>query len=177
MKALSILISLLSLQAGVALAQQRPPVPSILNATWQQYRDEYSHSPLCGKDEVTLWRCEVGQRAYALCSSQSVTRTTGYMQYRASRRGDVVFSYPAGRKPPLESFVFSTSANGDASIAFANGGYAYTLVDALRGDSSIHVAVPAGSGKDTEIGCPGNQTLQVNYTLRLVYDAGIWNGY
>lgn len=170
------LILALALAAAPAFAQESIPVPSILNATWQQYQSEYQHSPLCSKDEIALWMCETDQRAYALCSSQSVTRTTGYLQYRASRRERVVFIYPAEKKTPLGSFVYQSFANGDASVEFINEGYRYTLVDPLRSESSIRVSAPAGSGKETEIGCPANQTLQVNYTLRLMYDSGIWSG-
>lgn len=167
----------IALAAAPVLAQDHTPVSSITEATWQQYRAEYRQSPLCGKDEIALWSCEVGKRAYALCASQVVTRTSGYMQYRASNRGKTVFAYPAERTPPLGSFVYRTSANGDAFVEFTNDGYGYTLVDPLRTDSSILVSTPAPPGKTAEIRCPGNQTLQVNYTMRLMYDSGVWAGH
>jgi hypothetical protein len=167
----------LALPAAHTLAQQHTPVSSITNATWAQYSGEYQQSPLCAKDEITLWSCETGKRAYSLCSSRTVTRTTGYMQYRAASAGKVVFTYPAEKKPPLGSFVYNSFGNGNASIEFTNNGYGYTLFDPLREGSSIRVSPPAPSGKPTEIKCGGNQTLQVNYTMRLMYDAGVWTGY
>lgn len=141
-----------------------------------QYRGEYHQSPLCSKDEITLWSCQTNKRVFSLCSSQGVTRTRGYLQYRASNAGKVTFAYPATKAPPLGLFKFNSSPNGDASVDFTNNGYDYSLVDPLRGNSSILVSAPGSSGKTTEIACGGNQTLQVNYTLRLMYDSGVWTG-
>lgn len=172
----SLLFAVLALAAAPVLSQEHAPVSTITNATWAQYRDMYPQSPLCAKDEVTLWSCEAGRRVYSLCSSRAVTRTSGYMQYRASQRGKVVFVYPDEKRPPLGAFVYNASGNGDASVEFTNKGYAYVLSDPLRGASSIHVTAPAPSGKQTEIGCGANQTLQINYTMRLMYDAGVWTG-
>lgn len=167
----------LVLAAAPVFAQKYTPVSSITNAKWAQYSDMYQQSPLCSKDEITLWSCETGKRVYSLCSSHTVTRTSGYMQYRASSRGKVVFTYPAERKPPLGSFVYNSLGNGNASVEFTSNGYGYTLFDPLKGGSSISVSAPAPSGKQTDINCGGNQTLQVNFTMRLMYDSGVWAGY
>ena len=32
----------------------------------------------------------------------------------------------------------------------------------------------AADGRSSRTACGGNQTLQLNYTLRLMYDAGLW---
>lgn len=170
-------MGVLALACASAHAEQRTPVDSITTATWEQYRAEYWPSPLCGEDEITLWSCEAGKRAYALCASRVVTRSAGYLQYRAARHGKLEFTYPQQKKPPLGSFTYQSFANGNASVEFSNGGYGYTLVDPLRQASSILVTPPSGQGKQIEISCGGNQTLQVNYTMRLMYDAGIWSDY
>jgi hypothetical protein len=167
----------LALAAAHALSQERTPALSITNATWAQYSNAYGQSPLCSKDEITLWSCETGKRIYSLCSSHTVTRTLGYIQYRASSRGKVVFTYPTERTPPLGSFVYNSFANGNASVEFTSNGYGYTLSDPLREGSFLGVSAPAPSGKQTEIKCGGNQTLQVNYTMRLMFDSGVWAGY
>lgn len=169
-------LALLAVISVPALAQDHAPVSSITTATWAQYKGEYQQSPLCGKDEITLWTCENGKRVYSLCSSHEVTRAAGYMQYRASDHGKVVLAYPAEKKPPLGVFVYNSYGSGDASIEFTNNGYGYTLFDALRGGSSIRVAAPAPAGKQTEIKCGSNQTLQLNYSMRLMYDSGVWAG-
>ena len=135
----------------------------------------YQQSALCNKDEITLWSCETGKHVYSLCSSHIVTRTSGYVQYRASNHGKIVFTYPAEKKPPLGLFAYDLSANGNASVEFTSNGYGYTLSDPLRDKSSIFVSAP--SGKQTEIRCGDpNQTLQINYTMRLMYDSGVWDG-
>jgi hypothetical protein len=167
----------LALAAVPALGQRPTPVASIANATWAQYSGEYQQSPLCGRDEITLWSCETGKRIYSLCSSHAMTHTSGHMQYRASSGGKVVFTYPAEKRPPLGLFVYSSFGNGNASVEFTNHGYKYILFDPLREDSSLRVSAPPPSGKETVIRCGGNQTLQVNYTMRLMYDSGVWAGY
>jgi hypothetical protein len=160
------------------LAQESAPVANITNATWEQYRDMYKKSPLCSKDEITLWSCETGTHVYSLCSSRTMTHTSGYIQYRASNRGRTVFTYPIDRKPPLGSFAYSVSGNGDAYVEFTSNSYGYTLVDPLRYRSSILVSAPSPSRKQTEIECRrANTMLQINYTMRLMYDSGVWAGY
>ena len=156
------------------LAQAHTPVASITQATLDQYRDQYGQSPICTKDELTLWSCETGKRVFSLCSSQTATRTTGYLQYRASSAGKVTFTYPATKVPPLGLFKYDSYPNGNASIEFTNKGYHYSLVDQLRDRSSIVVSTPGASEKETEITCGPNQTLQVNYTMRLMHDFGVW---
>lgn len=172
----ALLFLVLGLTTLTALAQAHVPVPSITDATLDQYRDMYQQSPLCTKAEITLWSCETKKRVFSLCSSPVVTRTTGYMQYRASNAGQLTFAYPAIKTPPLGLFKYNSFGNGNASIEFTNNGYHYSLDDPLRDTSSIVVSAPGGSGKDTEIACGPNQTLQGNYTMRLMYDSGVWKG-
>jgi hypothetical protein len=168
-----LLFSSLALLALSAFTQETVPVDSIREATWQAYSRYYPSSLLCTKDEITLWSCSAGKREYSLCSSRVVNRTQGYMQYRASKSGKTVFSYPSAKRPPAGAFTYTSYANGNAAVEFVNHGYRYSLVDPLRGGSSIIVEAP--DGKTTEVACGGNQTLQVNYTMRLMYDAGIWD--
>ena len=162
----------LGLCASTALAQA--PVSSITQATLEQYRDQYGQSPVCAKEEITLWRCTTKRREFALCSSPTVTRATGYLQYRVADAGKLSFVYPAKKAPPLGLFKYDSYPNGDASLEFTNQGYRYSLVDSLREQSVIFVAAPGPSGKETKITCGPNQTLQVNYTMRLMHDAGVW---
>lgn len=156
------------------LAQERTPVSSITSATLEQYRNEYGQSAVCSSNEITLWRCETRQRAFALCSSPVATRTTGYLQYRASDAGKVTFTYPETKRPPIGLFEYNAYSNGDASVQFSNKGYHYSLIDPLREASAILVTGPGSAAKTTRIACGPNQTLQVNYTLRLMHDAGLW---
>jgi hypothetical protein len=169
-------ILVFGLAAVPARAHGDAPVGSIATATLDRYRDLYPHSRSCARDELTLWRCETKKREFALCASAAVTRTTGYLQYRASEGGKPVFAYPAARRPPLGLFKYVSYGSGDASIEFTNAGYVYVLADPLRDRSSITVTAPGAQGKATTIACGPNQTLQVNYTMRLMHDAGIRDG-
>ncbi|MDQ2820113.1 MAG: hypothetical protein M3Y65_06920 [Pseudomonadota bacterium] len=174
-KSLSALMVLaLGLTASHAHAHGHTPVPSIAHTDFEQYRAEYGQSPLCTKEEITLWSCERNQRIYSLCSSHSASRTTGYLQYRTSHAGKVTLVYPATKVPPLGLFEYASFPNGDASIRFTNQGYTYSLGDPLRGKSTITVSSIGAPEKTTEIACGPNQTLQVNYTMRLMDDFGVW---
>ena len=155
-------------------AQDHKPVSSITTATLDEYRDQYQRSPLCSKNEITLWTCEKNRRLFSLCSSTAATRTTGYLQYRASDAGKVTFVYPATKAPPSGLFQYNSFGNGNASVEFTNKGYNYTLMDPLRDHSSILVSASGSPTKATEIVCGSNQSLQGNYTMRLMYDFGIW---
>jgi hypothetical protein len=95
------------------------------------------------------------------------------LQYRASSAGKVTFTYPAAKTSPRGLFNYITFPNGDASVEFSNNGYRYSLIDPLRDHSSILIAAPGASGKPTRITCGANQTLQVNYTIRLMRDFGL----
>lgn len=159
-----------------ALARQPSPVPSITNATLEHYRDQYQQSPLCRRDELTLWSCETGKQVFSLCSSQTATRTKGYIQYRSSKEGKLRFVFPAAKVHPSGLFKCTSFGNGNASVEFDNNGYRYSLEDPLRGPSTILVSAPGPSGKTTEIACGPNQTLQLNYSMRLMHDFGLWTG-
>ena len=80
--------------------------------------------------------------------------------------------HPEEKLPPAGVFAFMASSIGDAAVECMRGESRYILVDALRGDSAVVVEPP--DGPTTRIACGSNQTLQVNYTLRLMYESGIW---
>lgn len=170
--ALSFLL-LVSVQAATA-ASGDAAVSNISTATLDQYRDQYGHSPLCIGDEITLWSCETKTRVFSLCSSPSAARGTGYLQYRASSAGKLTLVYPATKTAPAGLFTYNSYGNGNASVEFSNLGYHYNLFDDLRGKSTIVVTAPGASAKSTEISCGPNQTLQGNYTMRLMGDFGLY---
>ena len=169
--------------SGIALAQESvetraAPIESIADGQFSYYKDMYNKSPLCEKSEITLWTCETQKKIYSLCSSEKITKNSGYIQYRASKAGRTIFVFPASKRPPFGIFTYLSSANGDAFISFSNGSYEYNVIDPLRYSSSIEVTSTKPQVKTTGIPCKNsNQTLQVNYTMRLMYDAGIWQGY
>lgn len=64
-----LLFLVLALTTSTVLAQANKPAASITEATLDQYRGKYLESPLCSKDEITLWTCETNKRIFSLCSS------------------------------------------------------------------------------------------------------------
>ena len=169
-----ILIGLLLAATGAAAAAGETTVSNISTATLDQYRDQYGHSPLCTGDEIALWSCETKTRVFSLCSSPSAARGTGYLQYRASSAGKLTLVYPATKTAPAGLFKYSSYGNGNASVEFSNLGYHYNLFDDLRGKSTIVVTAPGASARSTEISCGPNQTLQGNYTMRLMGEFGLY---
>jgi hypothetical protein len=172
--ALTFLLSLSTGVMGQPGEDSRTPGSTITEAKWADYAQMYEPSPLCAKDEVTLWTCESSRgKTFSLCASEHVTRDSGYFQYRASKKGRLVFSYPEVKSPPFQRFTYLFGASGNASLEFANAGYRYSLNDPLRSGASIFVTAPGGRTK--EIACErGGGTLQINYTMRLMFDSGVW---
>lgn len=158
--------------------ERRRPISNISDATWEEYKAMYGTSKYCSKEEITLWSCETSGKTYLLCSSTYVRKGSGYIQYRVAANGKTIFTYPSLKTPPFGSFSYQTSANGDASLDFSHGGFDYSLMDSMRGKSQISVTQKEPPHRSSQISCKnGNQTLQVNYTMRLMFDAGIWSDY
>lgn len=147
---------------------------NITNAQWADYKKQYPVSPLCASDEITLWTCEGRKKIYSLCSSREVTATTGYIQYRAGNRQKVPFQFPAQKRQPKGTFEYESSITGDAMVTFKNGDFTYDLYDPLRDASYIVVSRGTGNEKGTQISCDNpNQSLQLNYTIKMMREAGI----
>jgi hypothetical protein len=182
MRRVFIVIASIVLFLGYAVAQEntqkrKTPFPSITNAKWSEFKGMYDKSPLCSDNEITLWTCKTSSKTYSLCSSKQMTKNSGYLQYRAAKAGRLIFVFPASKMPPVQKFLYVTSMSGDASLHFSNGGYKYTLIDPLRGHSLIDI-IGKSLQHGVEVACKNeNQTLQLNYTMKLMYDAGIWQGY
>lgn len=150
--------------------------PNIQEATWPGFKEQYPTSALCTPAEITLWTCETKKKTYSLCSSHEVTEHTGYIQYRAGHRGHAAFRFPETQQPPTGLFKLNMIANGNATMTFNNGGYAYTLFDDLRGPSAILVDKRGNASNETQIACLNpNQSLMLNYTIKLGILSGIFN--
>lgn len=148
--------------------------PNIADARWTDYADMYPTSALCETHEITLWTCDAKKETYSLCSSREITEDSGYIQYRAGTSDAVSFSFPEDNRHPNGIFDYSLSLNGDAGITFENGAYTYTLVDRLRGGSSVVVSKAPGNNDVADIACGNsNQSLQLNYTLKLMQLSGV----
>ena len=148
--------------------------PNIANASWEDFKEMYPISALCEVDEITLWTCDDDEKTYSLCSSIEITEDVGYIQYRVGTEQGVNLVFPEHQHHPRGIFRQSLSPSGDVRITFRNSGHSYTLVDRLRGTSSIEVLPESESEGIAGVSCHNeNQSLQLNYTLKLVYQAGI----
>lgn len=147
---------------------------AITSAEYANYKALYPSSSLCDANEITLWRCDTSKKKYALCSSRQLSKTSGYLQYRAASSARLEFVFPAEKQAALGHFSYESFANGDAILSFRNAAYEYQLVDPLRDRSSLRVNALNPANKSVTIVCQANQTLQLNYTLRLMAESGLW---
>src|SRR5215204_3111641 len=86
---------------------------------------------LCGKDEKTIFTCQVRPliKTASLCSSATLNKTEGYLQYRFGVPGKVELEYPKGRTGSRDAFAYSHyfRAKVDLTeISFSLDGYSYT---------------------------------------------------
>ncbi len=148
--------------------------PNIVNARWVDYKDMYPTSLLCKAHDITIWTCNGKEKTYSLCSSQEITKDSGYMQYRAGSDYEATFRFPERKRHPKGFFKQHSSPNGDASVTFQNDNYNYTLIDRLRDTSSILVSKESDGNAAVHISCRNaSQSLQLNYTLKLMELSGV----
>jgi len=127
---------------------------------------------LCNSNEQTVWSCEAKTKIYSLCASKVMTSTTGFLQYRAGTKTKISFQFPDKPIHPKSKFEYTTLAHG-AAIWFSNGGYTYSLNEDIRGSDDI--SVDNKSGKTVAvIECEAStQSLTLNTTMDLMWEAGI----
>lgn len=165
-------VCLLVLSGLAAARDDGGSSPAVAGARLADYRDEYPTSALCDTDEITLWTCQTEARTYSLCSSPRINAGAGYIQYREGDDSQVEFAFPGHKRHPAGIFELNIGANGDAGVEFQVGKRGYTLVDRLRGRSSLWVAAGPDGQRVAEVACGNaNQSLQLNYTIKLMQAA------
>lgn len=126
----------------------------------------------CTSQEKSVWACTAKNKVYELCSSKELTRSSGYLQYRAGRIGKVEFSYPANPVHPRGYFHHVLYAR-NAAMVFTNGGYEYQLFDALVGGSELNVREINGK-KTSYITCAErNETFTETAVINHFKEVGI----
>jgi hypothetical protein len=129
---------------------------------------------LCRAEEESVWSCEAKAERFELCASKDIGSSSGYMQYRSSTNGKLVFQYPTRPQHPLgifESKAFTTGVR----LQFNNGGFAYDIAERMpNGDTSINITAP--DGKNSVISCSEDYsfTLTLTSTIELFKKTGIW---
>jgi len=171
-----VLIAIISLSTlSVSKQIKNTAVDNISNSHWKDYQKMYPHSPLCKRDEITLWTCKKAKKIYSLCSS-NVNSRHKYIQYRVAYKHRLIFKYPTTKLNPKGLFKYNLYSNGNAMMEFYNKDYKYELVDSLRSVSQIYVFKKSLNKQVSTITCKNsNQSLQLNYTIKLMSIMGIDN--
>jgi hypothetical protein len=94
---------------------------------------------LCTKGEKVVFSCALksSTKTVSLCSSQKLTRTEGYLQYRFGLPGKVELEYPKERSKPEQAFHYNHYFRAQVDlteISFSNDGYTYTVFDNYNGE-------------------------------------------
>jgi len=128
----------------------------------------------CSDTEETIWSCRAGTKIYSLCASSDLSRSGGYLQYRAGRQHAVEMRFPAITMHPSQVFKFGLLAHG-ASLSFNSGQYTYNILEDAKGEAGIYVTGPT---KSAMINC-GNSTfsLSLNATMHLFESIGVWHAH
>ncbi len=120
---------------------------------------------LCEKNERVVWSCRAGIKYYSLCASGDLSSSSGYMQYRAGRRGAIEFRFPADQQHLRNYFKYRLLPYG-AALTFRNGGYSYGIYEDLKGEPSIEVLAP--NGRSRSIDC-AESTHSLTLTSTIEY--------
>ena len=94
----------------------------------------------CSAAEMSLWKCSSKQKVYELCASKNLSKSSGYLQYRAGRIGKIELSYPAGLLHPRGLFRLQHYAR-NGGLKFNIGRYEYELFDPLTGPGGSELRV------------------------------------
>lgn len=100
---------------------------------------------LCEKGERVVFSCAVRRtgKIVSLCSSPTLTKSDGYLQYRFGRAGQVELEFPKDRSISRGAFKYSHyfRAQVDSTeISFNTNGYTYSVFDEFNGEEKPPVS-------------------------------------
>ena len=145
-------ILLLALLAMLVLVATRQDVPGI------------NQPSLCLPNERVVFSCSLKRTAklVALCSSKSLTKEMGYLQYRFGLPGKVELEFPKQREGSSQAFRYHHYFRAQVDlteISFTNDGVEYTVFDNYNGEEKPAVSeegvTVSQKGKDTTLSCNG----------------------
>jgi len=123
---------------------------------------------LCAKGEKVVFSCSFNTsgKIVSLCSSQKLTKTAGYIQYRFGTTSKVELEYPNQRVETQKAFEYSHYFRYQVDrigISFSTNGYTYNLFYDYNGeekpaitDQGLTVTPPAStSKKEVNFQCRG----------------------
>jgi hypothetical protein len=120
---------------------------------------------LCGRGERLVWSCQTARerKLASICSSQDLSRTRGYVQYRFGRPGQVELEFPRQRVSTQTLFRYSRYTRPLVTmlkLEFTNDGVTYTISDDSndeekpgRRDAVITITPAGANAKESTISC------------------------
>lgn len=120
---------------------------------------------LCEKAEKVVFSCQLKNPAkiVSLCSSNKLTKTEGYLQYRFGVPSKIELEYPKQRSDAQKSFHYShyfRAQFDETEISFSSDGYTYTVFDSFNGEQK-----PSVTDRGITIKLPGDKK-EVSYACR-----------
>ena len=100
---------------------------------------------LCTNEEKVVFSCPLKRspKIVSLCSSQKLTKDTGYLQYRFGIPGKIELEFPDNRAESLRVFKYSHyfRAKVDSTeISFSRNGFTYAVFDDYNGEEKPAVS-------------------------------------
>jgi hypothetical protein len=121
---------------------------------------------LCSKGETVVFSCPLksSTKVVSLCSSEKLTKTEGFLQYRFGVRGNVELEYPKDRSRPEHAFHYNHYFRAQVDlteISFSIDGYTYTISESFNGEEKPAISeerltvTRPNSEKDVTYDCRG----------------------
>jgi hypothetical protein len=89
----------------------------------------------CRAQEQTIFACTLGTKMVAVCASQDLSPTRGYVQYRFGPKNAPEFTFPAATGPTSRAVIQARTlvfaGGGGGYIRFINGRYHYIVYTAI----------------------------------------------
>ena len=94
---------------------------------------------LCTKDEKIVFSCPLSRstKIVSLCSSQKLTKESGYLQYRFGAPGKIELEFPDVRDDSRKALKYSHYFSAkvvSTEDSFSRNGYTYAVFDEYNGE-------------------------------------------
>lgn len=133
--------------------------------------DAFAAQSVCADNEKIVWSCKNPDATYAVCASEDLTQTVGYLQYRATNGDEPGLEFPDAHVHPAGLFSFFMLARG-AMLVFEQAGVKYTMSEDVAGTVSLSVSEFGRHLYSVECDS-SDHTLTLTDTINLLKSAGV----